>query len=201
LNYVNKNASAAAEILFDLFKAWKVNITETIATCLLTAIYTDSLGFASKKTSAETLAKAAHLIKRGADREKVVEKTFQSWSPQAFKVWTTLLSNMKIRKSIAYSQISYKELRKTGCSVEDLSPARGFAASKLLLPITEVKAAAIFTEEKPNKVRVSMRSKGRFSIEKIAKMMGGGGHATSSAFDYNGKLKDAVSKTLKHLTK
>ena len=201
LNYVNENAAATAEILLDLFQAWKVNITPDMANCLLTAIYTDTIGFMSKKTSAETLTKAAYLIKRGANREKIVENAFQSWSPKTPQIWSVLLNNMKTRKSIAYSQISYKDLKKTGCTSEELSSARGFAASELLLPINNIKAAAIFTEENPKQIRVSMRSKGRFNVENVAKIMGGGGHANSAALNHAGNLKDAVSKTLQHLTK
>lgn len=201
LNYVNEDAAAAAEILLDLFKMWKIKITPNIANCLLTAIYADTLGFMSIKTSAETLDKAAYLIKRGADRERIVENIFQNWSAKAQKIWVLILNNMKIRKNIAYSQISYEELKKTRCSYEELSAARGFGVSRLLLPLDNVKAAAIFSEESPGQVRVSLRSKGIFNVQKIAKDMGGGGHANAAAFGYTGNLKNVVSKTIKYLAR
>lgn len=201
LNYVDRNAASTAEILYDLFKFWKVKITPDIAICLLTAIYADTGGFLHSKTSAGSLSKAADLIKRGANRNKVVENAFRDWSPKAPKVWRIILNNMKTRKTVVYSQISYRELRKIGCSLEELSAAKSFGANTFLLAIKEVRAAAIFVEEKPKRIRVSLRSRGNLNIEKVARKMGGGGHINSAAFNYNGELKKVVSKTLKLLTK
>ena len=53
LNYVIPDAASTAEILYDLFKFWKVKMTPNIAHCLLTAIYADTFGFLLGKTSAD----------------------------------------------------------------------------------------------------------------------------------------------------
>ncbi|GMR19139.1 MAG: bifunctional oligoribonuclease/PAP phosphatase NrnA [Patescibacteria group bacterium] len=197
LNYVDDKAAASTEILYDLFKFWKVKITPSIASCLLTGIYTDTGGFLHGKTSANSLLKAGDLIKKGADRGQIVEKAFRSWPPKTPQIWAAILNNTRVRKGIAYSQISHHELRRIGCSLDELSAARGFGGNALLLAIDKIKVALIFTEERPKAIRVSLRSKGRFSVEKIARKMGGGGHFNAAAFDYQGPLKQAVTKTLR----
>ncbi|NIT03796.1 hypothetical protein GTO10_02590 [Candidatus Saccharibacteria bacterium] len=196
LNYVVPKAASTTEILFDLFKAWRIPIGDKIATCLLTGIYTDTAGFLLPKTSHGTISKAGELVKKGGDRKAVVDKAFQSWPVKAFRVWTTLLDNAKLKGSVAYSTLSYQEVKALGCTPADLAAARGFAAGALLLAVDKVKRALVFSEETPKTVRVSMRAKPGFSVDRVAKQFGGGGHTTSSAFDFEGPLKKAVSKTL-----
>jgi len=197
LNYVNPKAASTGEIVYELFKRWRVKITKEIADCLLLAIYTDSGGFLTPKTSAPTLAAAADLIKKGGDREKIVDRAFWGWSPQAQAAWAVILKNIRMRKGVSYSQISKADLKKTGCTLTELSAAKGFAANSLMLSAERAKAAVIFVEEGPRKVRVNLRSKGKLDVGRIAKGFGGGGHINSAAFDYDGPLKEAVAKTIR----
>ncbi|MDP2735959.1 MAG: bifunctional oligoribonuclease/PAP phosphatase NrnA [bacterium] len=197
LNYVNQKAASTGEIIYELFKKWRVKITPTIADCLLLAIYTDTGGFLNPKTSADSLAAAADLVKKGGNREKIVDKAFWGWSPKAQAAWAVILKNVRMRKGISYSQISKEELKKSGCTLTELSAAKGFAANSLMLSAERAKAAVIFVEEAPRKVRVNLRSKGKFNVGRIAKSFGGGGHFNSAAFDYDGPLKEAVAKTIR----
>lgn len=200
LNYVVANAASTAEIIYDLFRFWKVKITPEIANCLLTGIYTDTGGFLYSPTTAESHAKAADLIKRGGDRERVAESCFRSWTPKAIQLWSQILANARTRPGLAYSQITYPVLRKkVNASLEELSGIRAFAVSNLLLTIRGIRVAALFAEEKPRQIRVTLRSIGSADMGRIAERFGGGGHRNSAAFDYHGPLKEVVSKTVKML--
>lgn len=199
LNYVVSKAVATAEVLYDLVRAWKLPINPEIATCLLTGLYTDTGGFIYPSTTADSLSKAADLIRRGADRDVIAENSFRSWSPKALPIWSQILTNTKIRGAIAYSQIKYPDLRKINPSQSEMSGIRAFAVNNLILSIRGVRAAALFTEEKPRQVRVTLRSIGNADMIKIAEKFGGGGHLNSAAFNYQGALKEVVTKTVKLL--
>lgn len=199
LNYVDPNAPSTCELLYDLFKLWKVEITPDIAACLLTGVYTDTGGFIYPATTSSSLVKAADLIKRGADREMVVEHSFRSWPKTALKILTMIISNAKTRGATTYTSISYRDLQQNNKIKTDFSEIKSFAAANLLLAVRGIKTALIFTEEKPRKIRVTLRSRGNINVAQLANAMGGGGHRYSAGFDFNGPLKKAVSKTLKLL--
>lgn len=197
LNYVVPHATSTAEILYDLFKFWKVKVTPEIADCLLTGIYTDTSGFLHPTTTAGSLAKAADLIRKGANHVEIIENSFRSWPPKTLKLWRAVLDNVKRRKDVIYSQLSYPEVHLVGSSRAELASVKSFALDNLLITIRGANVAVMFTEEKPKQIRVSLRSKGRFDVAKIAEKMGGGGHIHAAAFDFKGPLKEAVAKTLR----
>lgn len=197
LNYVVADASSTAEIIYDLFRFWKAPLTPAIANCLLTGIYTDTGGFLYPATSADTLTKAADLIRKGADRSRVAEQSFRSWTPKAIPIWSQILAHTVVRRNVAYSQLSHSNLRKLNCSQSELAGIRGFAVNNLILAIQDVKAAVLFTEEKPRQVRVTLRSIGKVDIGKVAEQFGGGGHLNSAAFDYNGPIQKIAAKTVR----
>jgi len=196
LNYVTPNAAAATEVIYDLIKYWRTKITPEIATCLLLGIYTDTGSFLYPPTSAKSFSAAANLIRKGADRTKIVENSFRSWPQKVLKIWTYVLSNTKIREGIAYSQIPFKELHHLNFTANNLSEARSFATSNLLMGVKNIRIALLFTEESPKHIRVSLRSRGNLDISKIAERMGGGGHKNAATFNYTGPLKEVMTKTL-----
>lgn len=199
LNYVVPEASSACEVIYDLFKLWKVKITPEIASCLLTGIYTDTGGFLFPATDAGSLSKAADLIRRGANREAVVENSFRSWSPKIPKIWSMILNNAKNKGDLVYSTLSYKELSQSKVNPAELYSARSFAVNNFLLAVAGIKAAALFSEEKPRYIRVNLRSKGKYDVSKIAHDLGGGGHRNTAAFGINLPLKKVVAKTIRLL--
>jgi len=197
LSYLVPTAAATTEILYDLFKRWKVKITPAIADGLLTGIYTDTLGFTTPATTGASLTKAGDLIGKGGDRAKIVGNFFHHWSPKSLKAWGAIIANCKRRAGISYSSLSYQELRRLGLPEKELSPTRGFAIDSLLLPIRGIKAALLFIEEKPKLIRVTLRSKKGTDVAEVAEKMGGGGHRHAAAFSYPGPLKEAIAKTLR----
>ncbi|HLD96638.1 MAG TPA: bifunctional oligoribonuclease/PAP phosphatase NrnA [Patescibacteria group bacterium] len=199
LNYVDPASPSTAEILFDLLRRWKAKITPTIADCLLTGIYTDTGGFLYSSTIPSTFTKTSQLIRLGADREKIVENSFRSWPPKTLAIWSLILTNSRRSGRLLYSYLPLKEIQRLKIKLDELSPARSFATNNLLLAMKGIKVAAMFTEEKPRLIRVSLRSKAGFNIANIAKDMGGGGHVNAAAFDHRRPLKETISKTVKLL--
>ncbi|PIS12174.1 hypothetical protein COT70_02245 [candidate division WWE3 bacterium CG09_land_8_20_14_0_10_47_33] len=194
LKYVDPNASSTAELLFDLMKQWKVKLTPEIAQCLLTGIITDTGCFQYASTTPEVLEKSAELIHLGANREEIVFNIYRSWPLPVLSLWATLLNNAKLKDSILYTTLSRQEQKRLKIDHANLSTARSYAASELLRAIKGTEAAAIFTDE-GEKIHVNLRSRAEFDVGKIAETLGGGGHSNSAAFDFQGKMKEAIEKT------
>src|ERR1035437_3297518 len=72
INLIEPSYPACCQILFDLFKEWKILITPDIAKNLFIGTYTDTGGFKYEKTAPETLAMAAELTKIAPDFHKII---------------------------------------------------------------------------------------------------------------------------------
>ena len=200
LNYVDKKAVSATQVIYEIFRLSKTPISPTVAQCLLTGLYTDSNSFTSSKTSDSSLTAGAELVKRGAQPQKVIENAFWSWSTQAPLLWQIILDNFKTRKGVAYSFISEEERKKVKATLAEVSAAKAFAAQNLMMAVHKIRASIVFVEENPQLIRVSLRSKGRFDVGKIAHELGGGGHTNSAAFDYHGTLRTALRNVVRFVT-
>ena len=56
--------------------------------------------------------------------------------------------------------------------------------------------AIVFTEDTPNQIKLSMRSKRGFDVSKVALAMGGGGHQQASGATVQGTLAEVRAKVL-----
>ncbi len=196
INYVTTQVSSTAEILYDLIKGWKSKINKAIALCLLTGIFTDTEGFRNKLTTPESMEKAAALIRLGADHPKLINNILRNWPPAAIALWEKVLENLKIRKYLAYSTLTKREIEESGIKRQELSIARSFALDNFIRSLKGADISAIFYEEERGLIRGSLRSKTRFNVAKIAEKMGGGGHKTAAGFITKGKLEEIVERTI-----
>jgi phosphoesterase RecJ-like protein len=68
-----------------------------------------------------------------------------------------------------------------------------------VLSIGEVEVAALFRELPDGHFRVSLRSKGKVDVARVAEGFGGGGHPCASGCSVDGPLAHAVRQVLDHL--
>jgi phosphoesterase RecJ-like protein len=68
-----------------------------------------------------------------------------------------------------------------------------------VLSIGEVEVAALFRELPEGRFRVSLRSKGKLDVAKVAESFGGGGHECASGCSLEGPLPEAVRHVLESL--
>src|SRR5207237_9201787 len=67
INLVRTDAASTAALVYDLLKAWKIQIPPEAASCLYVTILSDTGGFRHDNTSAHALRAAAELVDLGAD--------------------------------------------------------------------------------------------------------------------------------------
>ncbi|MDP2917990.1 MAG: bifunctional oligoribonuclease/PAP phosphatase NrnA [bacterium] len=186
LRLVAPNASSASEIVYLLVKNL-VDLNAAMATCLLTGIFTDTGSFQHANTSPYTMEIAAHLMKTGANLNKIARATYQNKSLSALKVWGLALARVKQdrKKGVTLSAITQKDLKEIGAKQEDLE-----GVVNVINSAAGTKYALLLLEQKGNKIRASLRSeKGRgVDVGRIAERYGGGGHALASGFTIKGRL-------------
>ena len=168
-------------------------ISPSIATCLYTGIMTDTGSFRYRSTTSLTHRVLAELIEKGADNTGIHENVYDTNSYSRLQLLGLALQNLTVVEDYrtAYITLSQEELDKHNFRKGD---TEGFVNYGLSL--TGVVFAAIFIEnESENIIKISLRSKGTFSVNEFArKYFHGGGHTNAAGGKSDLSLQETVEK-------
>ena len=194
VNWIDRNACAVAEMVFRLARAAGAKITPDIATCLYTAVLTDTGSFCFIGTNDRTFELALELVRSGAKPSDVAQHVYFSNPASKMRLLGAALSNLHRDGALAYMHLSLGEMEKSGGLEEDCEGIVNYA-----LGIEGVEVALFFRELKDGRYRVSLRSKGQVNVGVIAERFGGGGHACASGCAVSGPLATSLELILAQL--
>tara|TARA_R110000772_G_scaffold119471_1_gene225435 strand:+ start:756 stop:1772 length:1017 start_codon:yes stop_codon:yes gene_type:complete len=162
-----------------------------IASNLYTGIMTDTGSFRFPSTSASTHRRIAKLIEAGADNSKIHQNIYDTNSPDRMKLLGVALNNLVIlhEYNTAYISLTQKDLDDNNFRKGDTEGFVNYALS-----IKGIVFAVIFIENKQeNIVKMSLRSKGDFSVNDVARThYNGGGHINAAG----GRSSHSLNKTI-----
>jgi phosphoesterase RecJ-like protein len=194
-NWIDIHSCAVGAMVYDLAVASGVDITPAIATCLYTAVLTDSGSFTYACTNASTFALAQHLVEQGADASRIAKAVYFSNPASKIQLLGAALRNLNIAPPIAWAWITLDEMASYGANVEDSEGIVNY-----LIGIAGIEAA-VFLRELPDSAgfRLSLRSKGNIDVARVAERLGGGGHRNASGCTLEGPLASATDRILTEL--
>jgi phosphoesterase RecJ-like protein len=194
VNWIDAGACAVAEMVFRLAQAADVKITPEIATCLYAAVLTDTGAFCYAPTNAHTFELAKVLVQHGADPARIAQGIYFSSPTSKMRLLGAALSGLHREGAMTWMAITREDMDRCGALDEDCEGLVNYA-----LGIAGVEVAAFFRETGPERVRVSIRSKGAVNVAEIAEKFGGGGHECASGFSIAGPLATAEQVVLSEL--
>ena len=166
-------------------------LNKEIATQLYVGIMTDTGSFRFPATTAATHRVIAHLIEAGAPNSIIHQNVYDTNSPDRLKLLGVALNNMVMlpEYKTAYITMSQEELNNNNFKKGDTEGFVNYALS-----MKGVIFAMIFIENKKEKIiKISLRSKGSFSVNDFSrKYFNGGGHTNAAG----GKSSKTLSKTV-----
>jgi phosphoesterase RecJ-like protein len=194
LNYIVPAAAAAAELVHRLAVVAGVAITPEIATCLYTAVLADTGSFCYSGTRAQTFAFAREMVLAGADPAAIAQQVYFSNPVSKMLLLGRALSNLHCDKGISWMHVSEADMIASGATEQDCEGLVNWALS-----INGIEATAFFREISGSNYRVSLRSKGRIDVARIAQTFGGGGHACASGHGISGPFEAVCVRVLSAL--
>jgi len=194
-NWIQPEASAVGSLVYDLAVASGVDITPEMATCLYTAVLTDTGSFTYASTKASTFSLAKHLVERGANPNRIAQSIYYSNPPGKFHLLGAALRNMQVELPIAWAWITLEDMTAAGATVEDSEGIVNY-----LIGIAGVEAA-VFLRQLPGEagIRLSLRSKEGVDVARVAENFGGGGHRNASGCTLHSPMPAALDCILTHL--
>ena len=168
-------------------------ITKDIATCLYAGIMTDTGSFRYPSTTSKTHNVISDLINKGADNASIHNAIYDTNSPERMLLLGRALQNLKVLPEFktAFITLSQEELNNFDFRKGD---TEGFV--NYGLSIENINFAAIFIEHKQEGIiKISLRSKGDFSVNEFARAhFDGGGHTNAAGGKSDLGLNDTVEK-------
>ncbi len=185
--WVVPDAAALGEMILDLLNRLEIPLDTEVATCLYTAILTDTGSFQYSRVTPETHIRIAQLLEHKVPTDEVARQLYRHTRAPVVKLLGSVLSRVQITPDgkLAYAELSLKDL--VDLKVDD-SETRFFIDDIDRVQGPEV--VAIFKEMSELKVKVSLRSR-RKAINQVAARFGGGGHPMAAGCVVDGSL-DAV---------
>lgn len=202
ITYSDPSKASTCEMIYHFIEKMKdldrINID--IASCLYTGIVTDTGSFKYPSTSSSTHKAIAHLMDIGIDHTKIHNDLFDTNSYQRLQLLGIALKNLKVVPDChtAYITISQRELNAHNFKKGD---TEGFVNYGLSLK--GIVFAVIFIEDqKQGIIKMSLRSKGNFSVNEFARTyFNGGGHDNAAGGRSDDSIKNTVLKFLEILPK
>ena len=196
VNWIDPKAVATAELVYRLARQAGVKISPEIATCLYTAVLTDTGAFMFEGVNQHTFELARELVLAGADPVRCARPLYFGHSTAKLRLLGAALSALQRDGPLAWIWVTQEQMERAGAKEEDCEGLVNYALS-----IGDVEVAVFFRESPDGRFRVSLRSKGRMDVSTIAEEFGGGGHACASGCAVDGPLHAAVENVLARIRK
>lgn len=197
INIINPDASSTGEVLFDCFNKmnWKLNLD--IATCLYTAILTDTGSFRFDNTKPSTFESTAKLVEIGVNPCDIYKKVYESDSKTLVMFQAHCISKAKFLDDdkIAYTLVYQKDMEKFSAGDDCME-----GLTEKLRAIVTTRVAFVAKEMKSGATKVSMRSKFA-DVAKICEVFGGGGHKFAAGCTIKAPVDVAARKILEEIKK
>jgi len=194
VNWIDSTVMATAELVFRLARLACVPVDRDIATCLYTALMTDTGSFMFEGTNEHTFTVARELVLAGADPALCARHIYFGHSTAKLRLLGAALSNLHREGPLAWIWVTQEQMTRFGAREEDCEGLVNYALS-----MADVQVAMFFRELAGGRYRVSLRSKGEVNVSAVAEHFGGGGHKCASGCSIDGPLAVAVSRIVERL--
>lgn len=192
MNYVEEKA-AVGEIMYTLLVRLG-QMDRAIATCLYTAIMTDTGNFSYANTTADTYRTAALLVEAGADNAAVNRAVYRTVPYRKIKLLGAVLNSVQLycEGRLGVATITQADLARAGATSEDVEGIIDYVRD-----IDTVELAVLVRESSlPNTGKISLRSKNYANVCSIGARMGGGGHRRAAGYTDHGEFSAICARAV-----
>ncbi|MDD2960597.1 MAG: bifunctional oligoribonuclease/PAP phosphatase NrnA [Muribaculaceae bacterium] len=191
--------SSTCELLFRVICRLGLynEINKSCAECLYTGMMTDTGNFSYNSNRADIYIIISELIKKGIDKDKIYTLAMNTSTEERLR----LLGYSIYEKMKIFSDSSAALIALSQSDLVRFEYKKGDTESLVNVPlgIPEVKWST-FMREEDGYIKISLRSKGDFAVNKICEdYFNGGGHRNAAGGEFYGTMKGAIDKYVKIL--
>lgn len=185
--YVNASASAACQIMYELFRFMGVEIDRIIARCLYTGIATDTGCFKYENTTAAAHVACSELMKYNIDFASINRKMFDVKSRARIKIEQAVTNAMEFLfdDRCAVMTVTTEMIENSG-----IEPAEFDGLASIPLQVEGVEMGITIKQRHENVYKLSVRTTEKIDASKFCQKFGGGGHIRAAGCELKGTLEE-----------
>ncbi|MCM1077734.1 MAG: bifunctional oligoribonuclease/PAP phosphatase NrnA [Bacteroides sp.] len=188
-------SSTSALLYLILWQAqWTRYLNRSAAACLYTGMMTDTGNFSYNSNDPDLYLIIHDLMRKGIDKDNLYKLVMNTASESRVRIMGYAQYRMQLLQAhkAAIITLSEQELKEFDYNKGD---TEGLVNIPLSIP--EITYSVFLREDAKDCVKISMRSKGEFSVSRICEEhFDGGGHTNAAGGEFHGPLDKAVSKLL-----
>lgn len=171
-NRVDGDMSSTCEMVYDLFVEMQADITPEIAGFLYGGIMGDTGCLKYSSATPKTVMTVAKLMETGFDHAELCRRLFDLEPVEVIKLKGHIMNNIEsyYDNKVTLVTLDEKTLEQFGVGENDTGDIVNIPRSVLG---TEI---AVFIKQTKDKIKISLRSNGKYNVGEIALKLGGGGH-------------------------
>jgi phosphoesterase RecJ-like protein len=197
IRFVDTSAEATGRLVHEAITALGTPLSAAAAHCLFVAVAMDTGWFRHRNTTPATLALAGRLVEAGAQPTDAYEALFEQSTLGRLKLMGVVLSRMQVAHGglVAHTEIHRGDYEATGAVPQDSEDLVNYTRS-----VAGVEVGLFFMEQPRGGIKVSLRSRQRVDVARIAEQFGGGGHRLASGCTLDTTLEEARRRVLAAVT-
>lgn len=197
LNYICRGESACCLVAYNAIRELGAEITLPMGTCLMLGMSTDTGHFQYPATSAQTLYAAAELRALGVDISYITRMMYRTQPMEKVNLTRIAYQNLRFELGgqVGVIELTKRDFDETGCSFG--------LADGLVNRALEVEGVrmAVMASEREDGIKMSLRAVEPDTVNDVALVFGGGGHAQAAGCTIHASIEEAVSQVLSVMEK
>ncbi len=191
--YLDDNAAATAESMYELIEQMKVNINDVTAKALYTGLATDTGCFKYSNVTAKTHIIASELYDYNIDAAEINRLMFDTKSKKLIELERMVLETAEYHfdDKCFLLTVTAQMQEETGCSGTELEGIAVISRS-----VEGIKAGITIKQTDVEEFKVSLRTFPPLDASAICKELGGGGHIGAAGASVKGSLYEVKAKVL-----
>jgi phosphoesterase RecJ-like protein len=197
LNYIDGDAAATAEIVYDLIPLLGVGIDEETGGLIYAGVVTDTGKFQYSNTTRKTHLIAAELHAMGVRASDISVMLYQNVRMEKYLLEARMICDATrfADGRAVISRVTGEMLKETGGKLDETD-----GMVEMLRDIRGVEVACLLKEKSARTIKASMRSKTGFDVAALSERNGGGGHTKAAGFTLRGRsIDDAKTLVMKQI--
>jgi len=184
--YVDTEACATGVLIYRVLQAAGHTLSLDVATCIYTAILSDTGSFRYSNANPEAFQVAGEMIKVGVDPWSIASGLYESQEKERLTLLAMALPSLQVSACGRYASlaVTLDMYDKSGAREEHTDRFINYPRS-----IRGVEVAIFFRQLDQKSFKVGFRSKGNIDVGALARAMHGGGHHNAAGATVDGSLE------------
>ena len=202
INIIDPKAASTSQVVYNCCKHNGIEIDKDSATCMYTALVTDTGSFQYDSVDDKVFLMAADMVKAGVEPAFVAKMLFQRDRLSRLRLLAKAYDTIEMccDGEAAFVEVTKEMMEITGAIKDDTDTIVNSVRA-----IATVEIACMLREDDEG-IKISLRSKNYADVSKIAQKYGGGGHIRAAGATIKGEfdfekvknmLKEDIKKALK----